>query len=64
MQDLLRETEDHDLAPAVSHFLNCLFGSCQAPSGKATTNSTQSKTPKKVCLFMVHCQCFELLFSF
>lgn len=47
IKDLLRETEDHDLAPAVSHFLNCLFGSCQAPSGKATTNSTQSKTPKK-----------------
>ncbi|KHN49026.1 Protein KIAA0664-like protein [Glycine soja] len=34
IKDLLRETEDHDLAPAVSHFLNCLFGSCQAPSGK------------------------------
>ncbi|XP_017424913.2 clustered mitochondria protein isoform X1 [Vigna angularis] len=47
IKDLLRETEDHDLAPAVSHFLNCLFGSCQAPSGKAITNSTQSKTPKK-----------------
>ncbi|KAK7401524.1 hypothetical protein VNO78_13070 [Psophocarpus tetragonolobus] len=46
-KDLLRETEDHDLAPAVSHFLNCLFGSCQAPSGKVIANSTQSKTPKK-----------------
>ncbi|KHN29207.1 Protein KIAA0664-like protein [Glycine soja] len=34
IKDLLRETEDHDLAPALSHFLNCLFGSCQAPGGK------------------------------
>ncbi|XP_027340006.1 clustered mitochondria protein isoform X2 [Abrus precatorius] len=47
IKELLRETEDHDLAPAVSHFLNCLFGSCQAPGGKVTANSTQSKTPKK-----------------
>ncbi|TKY49558.1 Clustered mitochondria protein [Spatholobus suberectus] len=47
IKDLLRETEDHDLAPALSHFLNCLFGSCQAPSGKVTATSTQSKTPKK-----------------
>nr|KYP49168.1 Protein KIAA0664 isogeny family [Cajanus cajan] len=47
IKDLLRETEDHDLAPAVSHFLNCLFGSCQAPSGKVTANSTQSKNYKK-----------------
>ncbi|KAL2972435.1 hypothetical protein AAZX31_15G253600 [Glycine max] len=47
IKDLLRETEDHDLAPAVSHFLNCLFGSCQAPSGKVPANSTQSNTPKK-----------------
>ncbi|KAL2330845.1 hypothetical protein Fmac_018426 [Flemingia macrophylla] len=47
IKDLLRETEDHDLAPAVSHFLNCLFGSCQAPIGKVTANSTQSKNYKK-----------------
>ncbi|KAK7323253.1 hypothetical protein VNO77_26718 [Canavalia gladiata] len=47
IKDLLRETEDHDVAPAVSHFLNCLFGSCQAPGGKVTANSTQSKTSKK-----------------
>ncbi|KAK7271601.1 hypothetical protein RJT34_27637 [Clitoria ternatea] len=47
IKDLLRETEDHDLAPAVCHFLNCLFGSCQAPGGKVNANSTQSKTHKK-----------------
>ncbi|KAG5110896.1 hypothetical protein JHK82_040119 [Glycine max] len=39
-KDLLRKTEDHDFAPALSHFLNCLFGSCQAPGGKVLANST------------------------
>ncbi|KAK7243605.1 hypothetical protein RIF29_38411 [Crotalaria pallida] len=47
IKDLLRDTEDHDLAPAVSHFLNCLFGNCQSPGGKPIANTTQSKTPKK-----------------
>jgi hypothetical protein len=49
LQDLLRDTEDHDLAAAMSHFLNCLFGSCQAFGGKLITNLTQSRTPKKAC---------------
>ncbi|XP_019425362.1 PREDICTED: clustered mitochondria protein-like isoform X3 [Lupinus angustifolius] len=47
IKNLLRDTEDHDLAPAVSHFLNCLFGNCQAPGGKAIASTTQSRTPKK-----------------
>ncbi|KAL1346287.1 hypothetical protein HN51_019976 [Arachis hypogaea] len=47
IKELLRETEDHDLALAVSHFLNCLFGNCQASGGKVTPNGAQSKTPKK-----------------
>ncbi|XP_045803589.1 clustered mitochondria protein-like isoform X2 [Trifolium pratense] len=47
IKDLLRDTEDHDLAAAISHFLNCLFGSCQAFGGKLITNLTQSKTHKK-----------------
>ncbi|CAL0310303.1 unnamed protein product [Lupinus luteus] len=47
IKDLLRDTEDHDLAPAVSHFLNCLFGNCQAPGGKAIASTTQSRNPKK-----------------
>ncbi|PNY17653.1 protein KIAA0668, partial [Trifolium pratense] len=49
IKDLLRDTEDHDLAAAISHFLNCLFGSCQAFGGKLITNLTQSKTHKKAC---------------
>ncbi|RHN66156.1 putative clustered mitochondria protein [Medicago truncatula] len=47
IKDLLRETEDHDLSPAISHFLNCLFGNCQAFGGKLVTNLTQSRTTKK-----------------
>lgn len=47
IKDLLRDTEDHDLAAAISHFLNCLFGNCHAFGGKLITNLTQSRTPKK-----------------
>lgn len=50
MQDVLRDTEDHDLGPAISHFLNCFFGSCNAFGTKGTANTVQSRTPKKVCL--------------
>ncbi|XP_062093707.1 clustered mitochondria protein [Humulus lupulus] len=47
LKDVLRETEDHDLGPAVTHFFNCLFGSCQAIGTKGSVNNTQSRTPKK-----------------
>ncbi|XP_061337567.1 clustered mitochondria protein-like [Gastrolobium bilobum] len=47
IKDVLRDTADHDLAPAISHLLNCLFGSCQAPGAKVIANGTQSGTPKK-----------------
>lgn len=49
MQDVLRDTEDHDLGPAIAHFFNCLFGSCQSVGGKHTANNVQSRTQKKVC---------------
>lgn len=45
---MLRDIEDHDVAPAISHFLNCLFGSYQAPGGKLS-GSMQSRAPKRVC---------------
>lgn len=48
MQDVLRNTEDHDIGPAISHFFNCFFGSYQAVGVKATANSTQARTSKKV----------------
>lgn len=47
LKDFLRDTEDHDLGPSISHFLNCFFGNCHAVSGKGVANSTQSKTQKK-----------------
>ncbi|XWS45688.1 hypothetical protein CRYUN_Cryun14cG0001200 [Craigia yunnanensis] len=46
LKDVLRDTEDHDLGPAISHFLNCFFGSCQAVGAKLTS-SIQSKNQKK-----------------
>ncbi|XWS32553.1 hypothetical protein CRYUN_Cryun23aG0167800 [Craigia yunnanensis] len=46
LKDFLRDTEDHNLGPAISHFLNCFFGSCQAVGAKLTS-SRQSKNQKK-----------------
>ena len=48
MQDALRESEDHDIGPALSHFFNCFFGNCQAAAVKVTPNGMQSKAQKKV----------------
>lgn len=50
MQDTLRDIEDHDIGAAVSHFLNCFFGNYLAAGGKAGTNSSNAKTPKKVLM--------------
>uniref|UniRef100_A0A5B6Z148 Clustered mitochondria protein homolog n=1 Tax=Davidia involucrata TaxID=16924 RepID=A0A5B6Z148_DAVIN len=47
LKDVLRDSEDHDLGSAISHFFNCFFGNCQAVSVKGTANSMQSRTPKK-----------------
>ncbi|XP_044493286.1 clustered mitochondria protein-like isoform X2 [Mangifera indica] len=47
IKDLLRDIEDHDLGPAIAHFLNCFFGSCQNVGGKVAANSMQSRTQKK-----------------
>ncbi|XVF22990.1 hypothetical protein REPUB_Repub12eG0218400 [Reevesia pubescens] len=46
LKDVLRGTEDHDLGPGISHFLNCFFGSCEAVGAKLTS-STQAKNHKK-----------------
>uniref|UniRef100_A0A7N0UDV1 Clustered mitochondria protein homolog n=1 Tax=Kalanchoe fedtschenkoi TaxID=63787 RepID=A0A7N0UDV1_KALFE len=45
-KDLLRDTEDHHLGSAISHFLNCFFGSSQAVTSK-TSSGTHSKAQKK-----------------
>ncbi|KAK7405463.1 hypothetical protein VNO78_06781 [Psophocarpus tetragonolobus] len=47
INDVLRDTDDHDLAQAISHLFNCLFGNCQALDRKVIANGTQFSTPKK-----------------
>jgi hypothetical protein len=46
VQDLLRATDDHDVGPAVAHFLNCIMGNVQPTSTKG--GSVQSKLHKMV----------------
>ncbi|CAM8964845.1 unnamed protein product [Rhodiola kirilowii] len=45
-KDLLRDTEDHHLGSAISHFLNCFFGRSQAITSKIA-GGIPSKTQKK-----------------
>ncbi|KAL0006699.1 hypothetical protein SO802_008201 [Lithocarpus litseifolius] len=47
LKDVLRDIEDHDIAPAISHFFNCFFGSVQAVGSKVAANNMQSRTHKK-----------------
>ncbi|KAF8396095.1 hypothetical protein HHK36_017707 [Tetracentron sinense] len=47
LKDVLRESQDHDLGPTISHFFNCFFGHSQPVSTKGTANSMQSRTQKK-----------------
>ncbi|CAK7330747.1 unnamed protein product [Dovyalis caffra] len=46
-KDLLRDTGDNDLGPAISHFFNCFFGSCEAAGIKVSVNSSHSRATKK-----------------
>lgn len=49
LQDVLRDSEDHDVGPAIAHFFNCFFGNCQATAAvKGTPNGVQSRAQKKV----------------
>nr|BAJ94710.1 predicted protein [Hordeum vulgare subsp. vulgare] len=45
VKDILRQSPDHNIAPAVAHFLNCFFGKVLAVATKGT-GSPQSKTQK------------------
>ncbi|KAK8639882.1 hypothetical protein V6N13_138248 [Hibiscus sabdariffa] len=46
LKDVLRDTEDHDVGPAIAHLLSSFFGSCQSVAAKLTSSS-QSKNQKK-----------------
>lgn len=39
VQDVLRDTADHDIGHAVAHFFNCFFGDGQRASGKGVATS-------------------------
>ncbi|XP_075660257.1 clustered mitochondria protein-like isoform X1 [Castanea sativa] len=47
LKDVLRDIEDHDIAPAIKHFFNCFFGSVQAVGSEVAANNMQSRTQKK-----------------
>ncbi|KAL6981662.1 hypothetical protein U1Q18_023287 [Sarracenia purpurea var. burkii] len=48
LKDVLRDSDDHDIGPAISHFFNCFFGKFQAAVVKGTPNGMQSRAHKKV----------------
>nr|XP_029116585.1 clustered mitochondria protein isoform X2 [Elaeis guineensis] len=47
LKDMLRESQDHDLGPAIAHFFNCFAGNISPVGTKGCTNNSQSKTQKK-----------------
>ncbi|KAK1282554.1 Clustered mitochondria protein [Acorus calamus] len=50
LKDVLRESQDHDLGPAISHFLNCLVGHNSSGGAKNGPNNMQWRAPKKFSL--------------
>ncbi|KAF0935157.1 hypothetical protein E2562_030438 [Oryza meyeriana var. granulata] len=47
VKEILRQSPDHDIGPAIAHFLNCFIGNVLAPSTKGSVDSTHSKIQKK-----------------
>ncbi|XP_058071287.1 clustered mitochondria protein isoform X2 [Magnolia sinica] len=47
LKEVLSESQDHDLGPAVSHFFNCFLGHSFAAGTKGSANNMQSRTNKK-----------------
>lgn len=47
LKEVLRESQDYDLGPAISHFLNCFLGQVLPVAMKGGTNSMQMKSTKK-----------------
>ncbi|KAL5976011.1 hypothetical protein ACLOJK_020341 [Asimina triloba] len=48
LKEVMRESQDHDLGPAISHIFNCFFGDILHPSAKGSANNLQARTNKKV----------------
>lgn len=49
LKDILRQCLDHDIGPAIAHFLNCFMGKVLGAYTKGSLSNAQSKT-LKVCL--------------
>ncbi|XP_026663446.1 clustered mitochondria protein-like isoform X2 [Phoenix dactylifera] len=47
LKDMLRESQDHDVGPAIAHFFNCFAGNISPVGTKGYANNSQSKTLKK-----------------
>ncbi|OQU85516.1 hypothetical protein SORBI_3004G260100 [Sorghum bicolor] len=46
IKDILRQSLDHDIGPAIAHFLNCFVGKVLGASTKGSLSNAQSKTLK------------------
>lgn len=46
LKEILRQSPDHDIGPAIAHFLNCFVGKVLGASTKGSLGNAQSK---KVC---------------
>ncbi|XP_074294610.1 clustered mitochondria protein-like isoform X2 [Silene latifolia] len=47
LKDVLRDTEEHEVGPAISHFFNCFFGDVQTVPEKTSSNVLQRRSHKK-----------------
>ncbi|WOL12357.1 clustered mitochondria protein-like [Canna indica] len=47
LQDFLRETEDHNVGSAITHFLNCFVGNVLPVGSKGSSDNMQKKNQKK-----------------
>ncbi|XP_020265278.1 clustered mitochondria protein-like [Asparagus officinalis] len=47
LKDTLRDSQDHDLGPAISHFFNCFIGNVLPASEKSIADNLQQKPQKK-----------------
>uniref|UniRef100_A0A1D1Z9L5 Clustered mitochondria protein homolog n=1 Tax=Anthurium amnicola TaxID=1678845 RepID=A0A1D1Z9L5_9ARAE len=47
LKDILRESQDHELGPSITHFLNCFFGAISPAGSKGKASNIQLKTQKK-----------------
>ncbi|KAG8072136.1 hypothetical protein GUJ93_ZPchr0006g40761 [Zizania palustris] len=46
VKEILRQSPDHDIGPAISHFLNCFIGNILSASTKGSVDGAHSKVQK------------------